>query len=116
MLGVKWSRERNERRSVRHLDKARPHTATVRRAVCGDNFLRIASHLPYSPDLAPSDVFLFQRLKNLRQGQQFGSAYEILSVVRKILDEISLGTLEAVSREWINRSDRCIAANGKYVE
>jgi hypothetical protein len=39
--------------------KARPYTTKVTRALCDDNFLRIAPHTPYSPDLASSDLFLF---------------------------------------------------------
>jgi hypothetical protein len=56
--------ERCERRLAVHADNARPHTAKVRRAFYGDNFLRIAPHPPhppdpaYSPDLAPSDFFI----------------------------------------------------------
>jgi hypothetical protein len=55
-------------------------------------------------------LFLFGHLKNRLQGQQFASADELLSRVREILDEISVDSLEAVFREWINRLDRCIAA------
>jgi hypothetical protein len=43
-------------------------------------------------------------------------ADEFLSGVRKRLEEISVDTLEAVLWERINNFDRCIAANGKYVE
>jgi hypothetical protein len=64
---------------------------------------------------------LFENLKNRLQGQEFGSADEFLLGVRKILDEISVGTWEKVFRERIDKSERCIAlhciaANGKYVE
>jgi hypothetical protein len=52
---------------------------------------------------------LFRHLKNRLQGQQFGPAYELLSGVREILNEISVDTLEGVFREWIKRLDRCIA-------
>jgi hypothetical protein len=50
------------------------------------------------------------------QEQQFGRAVGLLSGVSKILDEISVQTLEDVSREWINRLNQCIAANREYVE
>jgi hypothetical protein len=67
-------------------------------------------HIPYSPDLAPSDLFLVRHLKNRLQGQQFGPPYEFFSGVRKNLDETSLDILEAVFWESINRLDRCTAA------
>jgi hypothetical protein len=39
--GKKWKEvERSERRSVVHVDNARPHTTTVTSAFCDDNVLR----------------------------------------------------------------------------
>jgi hypothetical protein len=43
--------ERGERRLVVHAENARPHTAKVTRAFYDGNFMRIASHPCYSPDL-----------------------------------------------------------------
>jgi hypothetical protein len=75
----------------------------VTKAFCDDNFLRIAPHPPYSPDLAASGSFLFGDLKKRLRGQQFESVDEFPSGVREILDEISADILEATFREWINR-------------
>jgi hypothetical protein len=99
--------ERGEWKLAAHAGKARPHTVRVRRAFGDENCLRITSHPhpPYSPDLAPSDFFLFRHLKNRLQGQQLGSGDELLWGVRKILEEISFDTSEMVVREWINRLD-----------
>jgi histone-lysine N-methyltransferase SETMAR len=55
--------EKGERRLIMHTDNARLHTAKVTRAFCDDNFLRITPNSPYSPDLTPSDFFMFQLLK-----------------------------------------------------
>jgi hypothetical protein len=52
---------------------------------------------------------LFGQLKNRLQREQFGSADELVSGVRKILDEISADILEEIFQEWIKRLDRCIA-------
>jgi hypothetical protein len=98
--------ERGERSLVVHANNARPHPANMTKAFCDDNFLRIASHPPhpnYLPDLAASDFFLPLVWPSQKpppiQGQQFGSSYELLSGVRKILDEISVDILEAVFPE-----------------
>jgi histone-lysine N-methyltransferase SETMAR len=53
-----------ERRLVIRADNARPHTARKCRAFCEENQLRLAVHSPYSPDLAPSDFFLFGHIKH----------------------------------------------------
>jgi hypothetical protein len=96
----------------KEVDHARPYTAKVTRAFCDDNFVRIAPYPLYSLAFAPSDfsLSLVWASQNGLQGQQFGSAEEFLSEIRKILDEISVDLLEAVFREWINRLARCIAA------
>jgi hypothetical protein len=72
-------------------------------------------HPQYSPDLVFSDFFLFGHLKNRLQGKQFRSAYDLLSAVQEILDEIGVDTLEAIFWEWINRLGKCITVNGKYM-
>ena len=36
-------------------------------------------HPPYSPDLAPSDYWLFADLKKMLQGKRFGSNEEVLA-------------------------------------
>jgi hypothetical protein len=48
---------------------------------------------------------LFGHLKSRSEGQQFGSADELLSGIRKILEEISVDPVEAVFWERIKRLD-----------
>ena len=43
------------------------------------NFLRRYPHPPCSPDLAPSDYWLFADLKKMLQGQRFGSNEEVIA-------------------------------------
>jgi hypothetical protein len=102
--GVEWSERWKEVDCAYGQCKATSHTANVTRAFCDDNFLQIAlypSHPLYSPDLNASDFcgFLFGHLKNHLQRQQFGSADEFLSGIRKVLDEISVDILEVIFRK-----------------
>jgi hypothetical protein len=46
-----------------HSDNARPHTAKMSSDYIGLNQMKRALHLPYSPDLAPSDFFLLATSK-----------------------------------------------------
>jgi histone-lysine N-methyltransferase SETMAR len=48
-----------------HADNARPHTAQKNSKFCQENRLEMAFHPPYSPDLAPSDFFLFGYVKHV---------------------------------------------------
>ena len=40
---------------------------------------KLLPHSPYSPDLAPSDYWLFADLKRMLQGKRFGSSEEVIS-------------------------------------
>jgi hypothetical protein len=51
-----------------HSDNARPHTAKMSRDYIGLNRMKQAPHPRYSPDLAPSDLFLFGDVKGKLMG------------------------------------------------
>jgi hypothetical protein len=63
--------EDDGRKLVVHLDNARDHIAQKCRTFSKGNGLRLAPHPPYSPDLAPSDFFLFGYVKERLKGMVF---------------------------------------------
>jgi hypothetical protein len=65
-------------------------------------------HPPYSPDLAPSDFFLFGDVKRQLSGCSFDHADDLLTAVREILDAFGARTLIRVSEEWVMRLEQCI--------
>jgi transposase len=106
----------SQRKLIVHADNARPHTAKKVEEVLESTGLRNASHPPYSPDLAPSDFFLFGYLKEKMKGESFTSNDELLERVIQILNDIPPETLTKVFDEWIDRLQACINANGDYFE
>jgi transposase len=48
---------------VLHHDNARPHTGCTVQEFLPRNKMAVVSHPPYLPDLAPSDFFLFPKMK-----------------------------------------------------
>jgi hypothetical protein len=48
-----------------------PHTALSVREFLAKHSIPVVPHLPYSPDLAPCDFFLFPRLKSTLKGKRF---------------------------------------------
>jgi histone-lysine N-methyltransferase SETMAR len=103
------------RKLVVHADNARPRPAgrTVRYIeTCG--MIRVP-HLPYSPDLAPSDFFRFRYLKSMFQGRHFETGEERLAAMRDMLATIEKVTLERVFLEWMERLAKCISTFGEYV-
>jgi hypothetical protein len=65
--------------------------------------MKEAPHPPYSPDLAPSDFFLFRYVKGKLRGYRAKTPYELFPRIRVILAEIPRETLNAVFLEWMER-------------
>jgi hypothetical protein len=61
--------------------------------------MKQALHLPYSPDLAPSDFCLFGYVKGKLIGYRAETPSELLVRIRVILAEIPQETLNAVFLE-----------------
>jgi hypothetical protein len=72
-------------------------------------------HLPYSPDLAPSDFFRFGDVKGKLMEYRAETPSELLVRIRVILAEIPRETLNAVFLEWMERLQRCVQVDGEYV-
>jgi histone-lysine N-methyltransferase SETMAR len=102
------------RRLVLHADNARAHTARKCQAFCTENRLRPAVHPPYSPDLAPSDFFLFGHLTHLLHGAIFASREELLAAVHKIVAGIPQETLHGGFQHWVERLECVSQSNGEY--
>jgi hypothetical protein len=92
-----------------------PHTAKMSRDHIGCNQMKQAPHLPYSPDLAPSDFFLFGYAKGKLMEYCAETPFELLVRIQVILAEIPGETLNAVFLEWMERLQKCVQADGEYV-
>ena len=66
-------------------DSARPHTAHSTVATIQDLSFECLPHLPYSPDLSPSDFHVFGPLKEVMGGKSFRSDEEVQQAVHKWL-------------------------------
>jgi hypothetical protein len=99
-----------------HGDNARPHTAKVSTDYIADNGMKRPLHPPYSPDLAPSDFFLFSSVKRKLIGYRADRDSELLVRTRVISAGIPRDALNAVFLEWMDRLQKCIEINGDYVE
>jgi histone-lysine N-methyltransferase SETMAR len=86
-----------------HADHAKTHTAQRTHKNGQENRLEIAPHLPYSPDLAPSDFFLFGHVKHALEGDEFTSEEALLAAIHSVLSNLTGDTLRAVFAKWIER-------------
>jgi hypothetical protein len=61
--------------------------------------MKSAPHPPYSPDLAPSDFYLFGYVKRCFVGVPFEDGDQLLAAVEGVLEGIEKVTLQAVFPE-----------------
>jgi hypothetical protein len=78
--------------------------------------MKSAPHPPYSPDLAPSDFYLFVYVKKCLAGLSFEDADQLLAAVEGVLEGIEKVTLQVVFLEWMDGLRKCIFPNGQYAE
>jgi len=97
-----------------HWDNARPHFSATTRDALDDLKLRILPHPPYSPDIAPSDFFLFGYLKEMLKGRKFAGRVELEDAITVLMDNIPKEVLENVKDAWIERLRRVIELEGEY--
>jgi hypothetical protein len=80
------------------------------------NAIRRVSHPPYSPDLSPSDFYLFDYIKQFLLGCEFTDRDSLLQEVRGILGGIEKVTLEGVFCNRMERLHQSSAMGGEHVE
>ena len=104
------------RSTIIHHDNARPHTSLETRMALDRLGLRTLPHPPYSPDLAPSDFFLFPKLKDYLKGNRYETDEDVknavLSWCRDKTADFFADGIQQVVRRW----RLCIERDGDYVE
>jgi histone-lysine N-methyltransferase SETMAR len=75
----------NERKLLVHADNARPHTTKLSTQYFNENRMKSAPHPPYSPDLAPSDFYLFGYVKRCLAGLSFEDANQLFVAGRPLI-------------------------------
>ena len=94
----------------------RPLIGHLLQEIFPKNRLNFCSHPAFSPDLAPSDFYLFGKVKHLLQGKEFESEEELFEAIIEILNGISKEELLSVIDEWERQIRACISNGGNYVD
>ncbi|PNF25411.1 hypothetical protein B7P43_G09170 [Cryptotermes secundus] len=93
-------------------DNARPHTAKTMETLQKLKW-NLLTHPPYSPDLTPSDFYLFRRLKSDLQGMWF---VDIIQNVREWIHHQPHNFFEKGIRMLPERWKKCADSGGEHVE
>ncbi|XP_033213329.1 protein GVQW3-like [Belonocnema kinseyi] len=71
---------------------------------------------PYSPDLAPSDYYLFPNLKRWLTGKRIYSNEELIAETEAYFGDLPIDYFSDGIKKLENRWTRCIDLKGEYVE
>jgi len=97
-------------------DNAPSHASLLVREFLAKQTVATLPQPPYSPDLAPTDFFLFPRLKSSLKGHHFGTVENVQAAVTNALKGIPVQDFQASYDAWQNHWQRCIDAQGCYFE
>ncbi|CAG5050863.1 unnamed protein product [Parnassius apollo] len=73
-------------------------------------------HPTYSPNLAPSDFFLFSDLKRMLAGKKFKADEEVIAETEAYFEAKHKSYYKNGIEKLEDRYNRCIALDGNYVE
>ena len=114
---LKSKRRGKLRRGVLLLhDNAPAHTAGVATSVAAECGYELLPHPPYSPDLAPSDFYLFPLLKEHLRGRQYANNNDIIQSVEDFLEVQGEQFFQTGIQKLQKRWNKCIEVQGDYVE
>ena len=101
---------------ILHHDNAPAHSSLLVRDFLAKTNTTVMPQPPYSPDLAPSDFFLFPKLKKPMKGHRFSTIEEIKTASLKELKAIPQNDYQKCFDDWKKRWHKCIISNGDYFE
>lgn len=97
-------------------DNAPVHTAAIAKATAVKCGFEEIPHPPYSPDLAPSDYYLFRDLKKDLRGRRFDTESEMIEAVWDFFNRQSSEYYHKGIKLLYVRCQKCIDVQGYYIE
>jgi histone-lysine N-methyltransferase SETMAR len=97
-------------------DNAPIHKSAESMRVLEESGFDLLNHPPYSPDLAPSDFYLFRHMKKHLRGKQFANAEVLREDVESFLHGQFPNFFKSAFSELIQRWQKCVSVNGSYIE
>lgn len=97
-------------------DNASVHKSNVVQAAIGKANFGEVNHPAYSPDIAPSDYYLFKNFKAFFRGKNFYSDDEVIATVEEHLNSLGSGFFFNGIKSLNNRWQRVVATEGYYIQ
>lgn len=104
----------NRKGIIFHQDNARPHVAMMTQKKLCEFGWEIMSHPPYSPDIAPSDYYLFLSLQNYLSGKKCNFFEEAQTCIADFFNSKPPSFFKEGIYKLPDRWRKVIANNGNY--
>jgi hypothetical protein len=104
--------ESNAEKLMLHIDNAPVHNPIMTRDFFEHNPQKRLPHPAYSPDISPSDFYLFGKVKGALIRQEIPDEISLLNAVTDILNGISTDKLQHIFRSWIECVETVMTAEG----
>jgi histone-lysine N-methyltransferase SETMAR len=105
-----------KKKIIFHQDNAPAHKSVLAMEKLRDLHYELLEHPPYSPDLAPSDFYLFPKFKLFLAGQRFSSNQETIAAVEGYFADLTKNHYRDGIMELQHHWNKCISLKGDYVE
>ena len=96
-------------------DNARPHVAQVVKAALQELKWEVLQHLPYSPELAPTDYYLFRSLSNHMRSVTFDNEEDLKNWLNKFFDTRPGDFWRNGIDKLVERWEEVVNSNGEYI-
>jgi [histone H3]-lysine36 N-dimethyltransferase SETMAR len=97
-----------------HYDNAKIHNSRLTRDYLARKKIKVLRHPPYSPDLAPCDFYIFNKIKNQLKGRIFNSTHQLKLAWASAVGNLSQRDIHTCFRMWFSQCEKCIQNNGDY--
>jgi hypothetical protein len=101
---------------ILHHDSALAHDALTVWEFLAKKFIMKLDHPPYSPDLAPSDFWLFPELKTALKGHRFSDIADVQEHATTVPQSIPEEGFQICFEQCKHLLTKCIGAQGDYFE
>ncbi|GBN54598.1 hypothetical protein AVEN_41701-1 [Araneus ventricosus] len=97
-------------------DNSPPHRALIVKKYLARHSVSTLEYPPYSPDIAPTDFYLFPRLKMKLKEHRFVDSDEVIENATKELKNLSKNGFQECFEQLYERWKKCVDGGGKYFE
>ena len=105
----------NRKHIIFHQDNARSHVSLTTRQKLLQLDWEVLIHLPYSPDISPSDFHLFRSLQNFLNGTNFNSLEDCKMHLEQFFTQKDKKFWEDGIMKLPEKWQKVVEQNGEYI-